>query len=393
MRLLCLLLILFLSGCGGGAVVFAPTPLPPDLSPLRYEHPSGTFSLSVPRNWSVYVQNTSTLASVTFSPPNSSEPLLTAAVIRTQAPIEATAFGEMMEQYQTTHRPDLRYYSEQDRQAMGDGSWRLSGYRTTAGGTPQGINTFFEFAGSFVGVIDVVVSRDAALQSELQTAINTFRVNPQADLQASELSTLSFVRRSRLEVQNVSSWMNSVGVFFVTGEIANHGDEPLSNVPVRVSLLAENGTTVIEAVDVAMGYGIPPGGFAPFSLRFGEGQPTSTTAFNVTVGDGNWAATPQTFYGAGTLEWTDESTFADDGALLISGEVTNNSDNPINEPIGVVTVFDIEGKVIGAWFASIGVQTIQPEETVEFSIRVPEIGGDPVNYILDIQGVANGTPE
>jgi hypothetical protein len=160
-----------------------------------------------------------------------------------------------------------------------------------------------------------------------------------------------------------------------------------------VSLLAGDGTTVLEAVDMAMGYGIPPGGFAPFSLRFGEGQPPSTTAYNVIVGDASAVTTSRVFYGAGTLEWTDESTFGEDGALLISGEVSNNSDNPVNEPLGIVTVFDVEGKVIGAWFSSIGVQTIQPDETVPFSLRVPETGGDPTNYILDIQGVGDGTPE
>ena len=76
MRRLLILLTLFLTGCGSGAVVFAPTPPPPDLSPLRYEHPSGAFSVVVPRNWPVFTQHATTLAAASFSPPDSGDPLL-----------------------------------------------------------------------------------------------------------------------------------------------------------------------------------------------------------------------------------------------------------------------------------------------------------------------------
>jgi hypothetical protein len=392
MRVLSLLLILLLAGCESGAVVFAPTPLPPDLSPLRYEHPSGAFSLSVPRSWSVYTQNTGTLASAAFSPPDSTEALLTVAVINSGQPIEGTRFGELMEQYQTLYRPDLNRYTPQDRQAMGDGSWRLSGYRTTAA-APEAINTFIEFSGSFISVLDVVLSRDGLLQADLQTAINTFRINPQAALQITELSTLSFVRSSSLEVQNVFAWTNPFGVFFVTGEIANYGDQPVSDVPVRASLLREDGTTIIEAVDVAMGYAVPPGGFAPFSLRFGEGKPGDAVDYTVTLGDANWAENPPSppaFAGAGTLQWQDESTFAADGALLITGSVTNTGDSSVRSPLGVVTVFNAQQEVIAAWFSPLSDDHIRADETIPFEIRIPEIGGDPVNYILDIQALVGG---
>jgi hypothetical protein len=391
-RVLTLVLLLLLTGCGGGAVVFAPTPLPPDLSPLRYEHPSGAFSLSVTRNWSVYTQNTSALVSASFAPPESAEPLLTAAVINTGQPVEAAAFGEIMEQYQRLYRPDIEAYTESDRQAMGDGSWRLTGYRLTSG-APQAVNTFVQFSGSFIGVIEVVMPRDGALQAELQTAINTFRIHEAAALEPTEISTLSLVRRGTLEVQNVTAWTNPVGVFFVMGEIANYSDQPLSDVPVNVVLLAEDGTTVLEAVDLAMGYGIPPGGFAPFSLRFGEGKPTQATHYRVSIGE--ITTNPRLFYGAGTLQWEDESTFAEDGALLIRGTVTNTGAVTLRDPLAVVTVFDSAGQVIAAWFAPLAVLELEADAAADFEIRIPEIGGDPVNYILDIQalGADDGTPE
>lgn len=378
-----------LAGCEG-AVVFAPTPLPPDLSPLRYTHPSGAFTVSIPRNWSIYEQNTPTLASATFAPADQGEPYVSFAVIKVREAVDAGDFGSVMEQYQTLHRPDLNHYTAQDRQAMGDGSWRLTGYRTLPGGLPQAVNTFIEYSGALVAVTDVVMPRDAGLQTALQTAINTFRLNPETALQPTELATLALVRRAPLEVQNVAAWTSAAGVLFVTGEVGNFSDAPVADVPVRVTLLNSDGSTVLEAVDVVMGYGIAPGGFAPFSLRFGEGQPESSTSFRVALGGADWSPTdtPRLFYGAGTLTWTDESQFADDGALLITGTVTNRGTVGLRDLLGIVTVFDRQQQVIGAWFAPLAVDALAAGADAPFEIRVPEVGGDPVNYILDIQGVA-----
>ncbi len=62
----------------------------------------------------------------------------------------------------------------------------------------------------------------------------------------------------------------SAGVFFITGEVANYGGAPVANVPVQAVLSTDEQMGASEALDVVMGYAIPPGGFAPFSLRFGE---------------------------------------------------------------------------------------------------------------------------
>jgi hypothetical protein len=57
------IMLMWLAGCGSGSVMFAPTPAPPDASPLRFDHPGGAFSISVPRLWSIHVQDTTALAS------------------------------------------------------------------------------------------------------------------------------------------------------------------------------------------------------------------------------------------------------------------------------------------------------------------------------------------
>src|SRR5262245_46398972 len=123
------LLMLILAGCSGGAVVFAPTQPPPDLSPLLYTHPGGAFTVSLPRNWSVYEQNTTILASAAFAEPGSNESLIRFAVVNLGRPLDSTLLADLLDRYQTVIRPDADHYTEVDRQAMGDGSWRLSGLR------------------------------------------------------------------------------------------------------------------------------------------------------------------------------------------------------------------------------------------------------------------------
>lgn len=387
LRRLWILIAALLTGCSSGAVVFAPTPPPPDLSPLRYEHPSGAFSVLLPRNWSVYAQNTVTLATASFAAPEDSEPLVSFAAVNLGRALDSAAFGAIITQYQTQVRPDVDRYIEQDRQAMGDGSWRLTGLRTVTGGKTQQVNTFIERAGSFVGVIEVILPDDAARMQTLQTIINTFALNPEAPLQASALATLSSVTRNRLEILHVSTWTTPAGVFFITGEVANYGDTLLTDLPVRAVLLTDNGLGVVEAVDTVMGYGIPPGGFAPFSLRFGQGQPALTTRYELTLGREEWQPDADAvIFGPDELTWTDESSFTSEGHLLITGTVVNISAQTVRNLRAVATVFDDAQNVIAAGFTDLTPAQLSPQQSAAFQIRVPEMGGEAAHYIVNVQG-------
>src|SRR5437868_4243891 len=102
--LICLCLIF--AGCSGGAVVFAPTPAPLDQSPIRYDHPSGAFSVVLPRQWPVYEQNTTTLATAAFSLPDTQQPALLFAVINVGHTLTSTEFGADINLYQKTVRSD-----------------------------------------------------------------------------------------------------------------------------------------------------------------------------------------------------------------------------------------------------------------------------------------------
>jgi hypothetical protein len=346
--------------------------------------------LVVPRQWAIYEQNTTTLATAAFSAPGSNQPMLLAAVINLGHEVGADEFGALLDLYQTQVRSDTGYYVEQSREAMGDGSWRMTGLRSVAGGGTDQLNTFLQRAGSFVALIDVLIPADDARMQTIQTIINTFVVHPEAALDATDMTTLAYAKDSTLGVLHIATWNTPSGVFFVTGEVANYGLTTVSGVPVSVDLRAADGVSVAGAVDTIMGYGIPPGGFAPFSLRFGGGQPSLATTYSVALGGQGWqpAATETVLYGQNEMTWTDESRFDNFNRLIISGTVTNISAETIRQPRATVTVFDGAQNVIAAGFTDISAPELAPGQTAPFEITLPEIGGEPENYIVNIQGTA-----
>jgi hypothetical protein len=391
-------LALFLGGCGErGAVVFAPTPLPLDVSSAPYTHPSGAFTLHVPRQWAIYTQNTTTLATAAFTPPNKHEAAIEVAVINLAQTGTLVDFATIINIYQGEIRPDLRHYTEQGRQAMGDGSWRLAGIRTTAGSIPQQMNTFIEQSGSFIGIIHIILpDDDRGLLNDLEQAINTFSIDAASAIEPTTLATLSFAASGSLEVVGMSDWITPNGVYFITGEVTNHSSETVHSVPVQVELQGIDGTMVIvwpPEPDTTMGYGIPPGGFAPFSLRFGQGQPPSVNHLALTLGNETWqpeTTAPPTVYGNGSMTWMEEGSISPEGHFLIDGTLTNTDSIIVRDPMVIVTIFDAQQNVIGARYELIMEGGLLPGESVEFHIRVPELGGDPASYFVNIQALPDG---
>lgn len=380
---LSILVMALLAACSGGAVVFAPTALPPNRAPVEYRHPGGAFSVRVPRDWAVHEQNTTTLASAAFSAPGADEAALFIAVIRLDSAPDSTAFGALIDRYQTQVRDDVSRYTEADRQAMADGSWRMSGIRADAGGG-QPVNTFIEHREALLAVTDVIVPQDEAARRDLQASLNTLQLTDTNALEPTSLSTLAFAHPQSASILHVSTWTTPDGVFFITGEVANTSADTLVDVPVEAALVDANGLSLAGAVDNAMGRGIPPGGFAPFSLRFGGGQPTGAVSYALTLGAGAAAETP--LLGDEALEWTDAFAFDEREQLLIQGDVTNISGEAVRALRAVATVFDGAQNVIGAGYVDFQPGTLQPGETAPYSIRLPELGGEPVNYIVVVQG-------
>jgi hypothetical protein len=379
--------IFFVTGCSGGAVVFAPTPPPPDLSPLVYAHPGGAFSIAVPRTWTLYEQNTTTLAASTFSAPGDTEPSLRLSVINTGRPLDSVALSEVIDHYQSQIRPGVTQYSELSREAMGDGSWRMTGLQGMPGGETRQINTFIDHAGSFLGIIELTLPDDPARLIELEQVINTFVINQGASLQPAELSVLASSATTELAFLHVASWTSPTGVLFITGEVANNSSLLLTDIPIRAVLRSTDGLPLAEALDTVMGHGVPPGGYAPFSLRFGQGQSAQMTEYDLILGNQHWEIDhSRVVYSQDVLTWQEDFKLESDGALTISGNATNTSERVIRNPRAVATIFDAAGRVIAAAFTEITAR-LDPGQQFPFMLAIREMGGQPANYILYVQGL------
>lgn len=376
-----------LSACGGDAVVFAPTPAPPEASPLPYTHPGGAFSITVPRRWSRYEQNAPTLAAASFSAPGETEPSLSVAVIRLDAPPDDTAFAALIERYQTQIRPDLDGYAESERAPMGDGSWRAAGRRSGAGGVSRVVNTFMQIDGALFAVTEILLPDDGARLAQLQAIANTLTLHGDAALEASDPATLAAARPYPLSLLHISAWTGTDGAFFITGEVANAGGVPLMGVPVEAQLITADGVSLLGALDVAMGYALAPGGFAPFSLRFG-GQPPQAADYVVRVGGDVAFETAPAINMPDELAWTDDATYDAFNQLAIVGEVTNTGTRSLRQPRAFVTVFDEAERVIAAGMADADAPTLAPGARAAFTVTLPQVGGDPVNYIVQVQALA-----
>ncbi|MFZ4813299.1 MAG: hypothetical protein ACOYL5_02095 [Phototrophicaceae bacterium] len=376
-------------GCsaGSGAVVFAPTPVPADVSPASYAHPSAAFTVVLPRTWALRERHLTVISIASFSPPRSHVPLITLAALRLNAPpADDTALQQLMTDIQTRWRPDAPRYTEITREAMGDGSWRLTGVRQTLNNTAQQINTFIEIHDGLLGVIEVVLTDDPALNQRVQEAVNTVQFHPTSDLQPTTPETLRLMSSNALEALNVSAWTAPDGAFFVTGEVANLSDIAVEGLPVEVALLTQDGRAVTSAADVTMGYGVPPGGFMPFSLRFGDGQPALTDHFTLTFGAEAWEPLSTTpFYGVGVLSWTDSFTVTPEGWLLVSGVISNPSETYVYLPRVVITVFDDNQRVIAARFVELDKVEFAPGEQAPYEVLITELGGTAARYIVTVQ--------
>jgi hypothetical protein len=338
----------------------------------------------------VYEQRTANLVMASFSPPKSDTPLLTITALHLAQALDDAGLEAAVQQYQTQVRRDLERYTEQDRQLMADGSWRMTGVHLLPGGTSQPVNTFIQANGTMLVVAEITVPLTVPLQSDLQVIINTLTVaNAAPDLSPASLAALADVALAGVEIVNVHTWTTPQNVFFVTGEVANHTSIPIVGMPIRAVLETDDGQGVAEAVDKVMGLAIPAGGFAPFSLRFGQGQPVATTRYLLSLGDETWTP-PQAppIYGSESLTWTHETQFSADGSLFVTGQFTNNSSDSICATRATVTLFNEDNEVIAAGFADTALADLPPGATTDYTILISEAGGTPANYIVNGQGQA-----
>ncbi len=382
-----ILIALVIGGCSGGAVQFAPSSILDADALIRYTHPGGAFALAIPRAWALYEMNTTLLASAALTPPEGGAPLLMFAVVNAENAFDDAQFEAWITRYTTELRLDARRFVEQGRDRLPDGGWRIAGYqRSTAGNLP--INLFFQRFGSLIGLIEYTPSSTINPEPSIvvEQIMNSFTVNADTALQPTSADTLSAARSSPFTAINVRAWTAPDGALFVTGEIVNNTPAVIAPVPLDVQILTSSGAPLTGAADVVLGYGLFPGGFAPFSVRFGEGQPNDAAIYSVRVGADGWTPQAGEFVGSNALQWTDQLTPERDGSLLISGDVTNVGDQSLRALRAVAAVFDSDGAVIAAGQTEYA-DSLASGETRRYEIVLSALGDVAFQYTVSVQGI------
>jgi hypothetical protein len=93
-------------------------------------------------------------------------------------------------------------------------------------------------------------------------------------------------------------------------------------------------------------------------------------------------------YGSDRLTWIDALTVTPEGHLLVNGTVTITGTQAVEALLARITIFDAEQDVIAAAFTEIADGRLEPGESGDFSFRITEFGGEPADYIVDVQGLS-----
>ena len=127
----------------------------------------------------------------------------------------------------------------------------------------------------------------------------------------------------------------------------------------------------------------------PSVCALGQGQPLGVTGYLLTVGGDDWQSDEVIAVVANdTVSWTDESNYNENGQLIITGNVTNESSDAIRDVQVIVTVFDANQNVIAAGFTNTEAAILLPEDRSNFQLLISDRGGNAANYIVDVQALA-----
>jgi len=384
-RLLWAMLVVILAGCTapGGQPA---TPAPGDNR--TYTHPGGVFSLILPPSWIVGDLSSGETLLMTFAPPEATRPPLTVYAVRLESPLDGTAFGAAMGSYlRSPHNWTLDVV---DQQAMGDGSWRVTGVRQVRGQALP-VNVFMLREGPFFSALEVIVPPNDPFQvSLLSLMVNAYRLNPAAVWPVGVVGDFPpldenlLVAGGNLSFGALASWTDAGGGLHISGQVANRAPYPVEAVTVAAALLDAAGGVLAEGSAALPLYALPDGELGPFDVRFPEGRPRGVARYRLEA-RAQQAGQTGALLDAGTFDWEDRAEYDETGQLHIRGTVWHVGDAPAYDPQAVITLFDSADRVIGVAAASIGDGPLPPGGSLRFDVPLPPGGAEPVRYQVTIQ--------
>lgn len=392
------LLALTLAACGGSVrsndpVFMVASPVPPDAGFVTYRHTSGAFSLRIPPDWiagelpdpeGVRVQFTALegVAAVTR---------LSVYVVNVGAPMTPEAFAQAANAYQPPADLVAYGWQELERSDQRDGSRRLVGVRTYPTLGPRSLNIFLQGAGSFFSALEVdVTGADPVALDTLTAIVNTFRVEPAAELMAGTVQQAASGVTSFTGVIGFNgylAWTDVDGVFHLTGEAVNTTPDTLEAVRLSGVLYDAQDRRLAEQSDILSLDVLGPGQGAPFDLRFEGGRPPSAVRYELNVAGRAADYALNTFYGPENFAIAnDRADYNAQGRLVVRGELANIGPHSAQGVKVIVAIWDDQGHVAAAETVFVAKPQLVPQEAVAFEVPFYALGGPAVTYTLTVVG-------
>ena len=166
--------------------------------------------------------------------------------------------------------------------------------------------------------------------------------------------------------------------------VVNRGLQPVEALQVRAVLNTADGTGIAEAVDRIMGYVLAPGQFAPFSLRFGQGQSPQSNNYTLELIPTNILQTTE-LVSPDVISWTYDNTAAPEGQVYVTVTAENTGDTPVRTPLAIVSAFDAAGDMVAAAYSPASMDVLEPGGTAVMTVLIAEAGGQPETFEVNVQ--------
>jgi hypothetical protein len=382
--------MLLLAGCNPEPVVVVATAVPLDANFRVYQHPTGVFSLRLPPNWSVRDVSQDSAIRVEFSPPDNAGLPLSVYVINTGAVMGTNELLNAIEQYQQAVNGDPEKYTEVSRNAQGDGSWRIAGFRHTPIGTRE-LNTFMQADKAYLTAIEIdLTDLSAGQQETLRTILNTYRVNPNAAVNISSLAVSADSAETAtgaLEFSGMYAWTNPQGAFIINGLVKNASLNPMEAIRVTALLFDAQDNVLIEQPEVIAVDVLEVGLATPFSIRFRSGKPSQAVRYELRAAARYAEAAVQTYMnGDNFLRGNEAAVYNADKFLTLTGDVVNKTQALARFTKVIAWVLNDQGQVVAVENVFLSKPDLLPGESSRFEVIFYELGGQAARYELRIEG-------
>jgi LysM repeat protein len=178
-----------------------------------------------------------------------------------------------------------------------------------------------------------------------------------------------------LEIVGTTLYQTPVGGVWCMGEVVNTTEGPITNIQVQVTLVTADGMPLQSSVTLAAADYLAPEGRAPFAVLF-DTPPTGYADVQVSLLRGE--AVSAITAGFTPLDVAQPAGAVSGPQYRVTGLLVNNSGFAVSRIAVVVTLYDVDGKVIGYRQTILDDETVLPAgQSQEFKILLTPQGLEP----------------